>query len=298
MNPDAVLDLKTALVAAARDPSARARAIGALRGVEVWAAIWPQDPTLFRTLTSSERVTALPLFTDERELHEAGVRYGWLGVDGQVSRRLVPLWEGMRAAKRQNASMLVLDIASEHALELDEGEMDLLSAAPSTRPPLMSKVRSTPPPPADLEVLRASSRPDEGPPTGANYSALRPRSVTPLYGAHKVAATFGAVPVATMEPLDELPDEQLLDELEALLRDYPEVEWACLVASARVDGSQVPSVALRVVGDFRKNLLEISQKLRETSSQHGLTYDVLMLETSEQMKQARQIGVPFYPWRK
>ena len=49
---------------------------------------------------------------------------------------------------------------------------------------------------------------------------------------------------------------------------------------------------------FRKHLVEITEKTREASGRHGAQYDVLTLDTPEQMKQARQIGLPFYPWRK
>lgn len=303
MNPDAVLDLKTALVAATRDPQARGRAITALRGADVWAATWPSDPTQLRTLTSSERVTALPLFSDERELHEAGLRYGWLNVDGQAPRRLMPLWEAMRAAKQQRAQLIVIDMCSEHALELDEGEMELLSAAPSARPAAHNqpKLRSTPPPfDESVEVKRASGRPVDASGTGGSghYSPLRPRSVTPSPGTRTVSATFGATPTATMLALEEEPHDDLLNELSDVLRGYPEVEWACLVNATRADSAEGVSVALRIEPAFRKNLSEIAQRLREVSGQHGLQYDVLMLDTAEQMKQARSIGMPFYPWRK
>jgi len=303
VNPDAVLDLKTALVAATRDPNARMRAVAALRGADVWAATWPNDPTLLRTLTNSERLTALPLFSDERELHEAALRYGWLTVDGQAPRRLLPLWEAMRAAKQQDAHMLVIDISSEHALELDEGDMELLSSAPSQRPAAHNqpKLRSTPPPMDEsVEVKRASGRPVDTDGTGGSghYSPLRPRSVTPSPGTHAVSATFGATPTATMAALEGEPRDDLLDELSDVLRSYPEVEWACLVSSARADSRERTSVALRIEPAFRKNLQEITRRLRETSGQHGAQYDVLMLDTAEQMKQARNIGMPFYPWRK
>jgi glutathione S-transferase len=85
---------------------------------------------------------------------------------------------------------------------------------------------------------------------------------------------------------------------ERVLREYPEVEWACLVTGSRADHKQSESVALRIEPAFRKNLDEIAQKLREIGASRHATYDVLMLDTPEQMKQARQIGFPFYPWRK
>jgi hypothetical protein len=301
VNSEAVLALKTALVAAARDPAVRPRVISMLRKAELWAATWPTDPSFLRTLTSSNGVTALPLFSDERELHDAALRYAWLALDGQTPHRQVPLWEAIRLAKRQKAQLVVIDIASEHALELDEGDVDLLSAVPSSKPPNTNaiKVRSTPPPPGDNEVRRASSKPgeDEGKGSGT-YSPLRPRSVTPNPGAHAVAATFGATPTATMQALEATPAEDLLELLSDLLREYPEVEWACLATSVRADSKQAPSVALRIAPAFRKNLPELTRRLREVSASVGVRHDVLVLDTPEQMKQARLLGTPFYPWRK
>lgn len=300
MSPEAVVALKAALVAAARDPALRTRAIAGLRGAELWAATWPTDPSFLRTLTNSNGITALPLFTDERELHEASVRYAWLSVDGQAPRCTVALWEAMRVAKQQKAQLLVIDIASEHALELDEGDMDLLSAPPSSKPPAQKpKFRSTPPPADAKAVQRASARPTVGERGGSGtYSPLRPRMITPNPDAHTVSATFGATPTATMQALEVQPSDELLDELADVLREYPEVEWACLVTGARADHGQSESVALRIEPAFRKNLAEITQKLREVGAQRHATYDVLMLDTHEQMKQARAVGLPFYPWRK
>jgi len=278
-----------------------------LRGAELWPATWPNDPSFLRTLTSSNRITALTLFSDERELNEASVRYGWLGVDGQVQRKLVHISEAVRAARQLQAQVLVIDPASEHAFELDEGDMELLSAAPSARPPTGSEYpkskqfRSTPPPPPPphdgAEVKRSTGRPagQDGGGSG-HYSPLRPTSVAD--NEQGVSATFGASSTATMLALEEVPSENMLEELTTVLRSYPEVEWACLVSAARSDHGPKPSAALRIEPAFRKNLVEITEKIRETSQQHGKLYDVLMLDTPEQMKQARHIGTPFYPWRK
>jgi hypothetical protein len=297
--------LRTALVAAARDPTQRARAITTLRGAELWAATWPNDQVQLRTLTSSSGVSALPVFTDERELGDAALRYAWLAADGQTPRRQLPLWEALRLAKQQKVQLVVVDVASEHALELDEGDVDLLSAAPSNRPPTggklpgSMKVRSTPPPPSDNVVRRASSRPEGREDKGSGtYSPLRPRSVTPMPEAHGIAATFGATPTATMQALEAPAQEDLLEALSDVLREYPEVEWACLVTSARADSKQAPSVAMRIDPQVRTNVQALTRRLREVSAALGTRHDVLMLDTHEQMKQARHLGTPFYPWRK
>lgn len=306
MRPDVVLALKQALVAALRDPAQRARAVMALRGAELWAATWPNDPSFLRTITDEERVTSLPLFSDERELAEAAARYGWLGVDGKVQGKLVHISEAVRAAMQLHAQMLVIDSASEHALSLDVGDMELLASSPSARPPstgdlhkVVAKVRSTPPPPADTEVMRATGRKSD--PDLGHYSALKPISISERPLDHAVSATFGAIPTATMASLETPPSQEMLDELSALLRNYPEVEWACMVSSAHeqdTESGDKPSVALRIEPAFRNNLSGITAKLRELSAQHGAAYDVLILENPEQMKQARHIGLPFYPWRK
>jgi hypothetical protein len=307
VRPDVVLALKQALVAALRDPAQRSRAVLSLRGAELWAATWPNDPSFLRTLTSSDRVTALPLFSDERELNEACSRYGWLGIDGHVQRRQVHISEAVRAARQLQAQVLVIDAASEHAFELDDGDMELLAAAPSARPPSGSEypkakqLRSTPPPPDNGSEVKVSTGrvavvQDSG--SSGHYSPLKPTSVKPGADDQGVSATFGATATATMLALDQTPSEDMLEELTALLRNYPEVEWACLVSASRADRGQKPSVALRIEPAFRKNLVEITEKIREASQQHGNLYDVLMLDTPEQMKQARHIGLPFYPWRK
>lgn len=305
MFSESALALRTALAAAARDPTQRARAIAALRGAELWAAVWPTDPSLLRTLTSSTGVTALPLFSDERGLADAALRYAWAAPDGETPQRELPLWEALRLAKRQKTQLVVIDVGSDHALELDEGDMELLSAAPSTKPPShhkvpsSMKVRSTPPPPSDNVVRRASGRPaDSQGQSAGSYSPLRPRSVTPMPEAHAIAATFGATPTATMQALEAAPQEELLEALSDVLREYPEVEWACLVTASRADSRQAPSVAMRIDPQVRSNVPEITRRLREVAAALGVRHDVLMLDTHEQMKQARHLGTPFYPWRK
>lgn len=300
--------LQHALMAAARDSANRATAVAALRGAEVWAATWPTDPATLRTLTNSQGVTALAIFTDERQLEDAALRYAWLGVDGRVPSKRLHISEAMRFARQHRAQLVVVDIAADHALELDEGEMELLSASPSGRPPSFTGVQvrshsSRPPPIADVEVARISTRPqrDSAPISispGASQSALTPTSVRPDPNTGTVAATFESPTTSTLRALAEPPDEALLDALAQVLKGYPEVEWASFVRSGSVEEAAMPSVALRVNPAFRKNLSEISAKLREAGSGAGTTIDVLSLDTPEQVKQARSLGEPFFPWRK
>ena len=303
MSAEAAQALQHALVAASRDGQRRATAVTALRGAEVWAATWPTDPATLRTLTSSSGITALAVFTDERQLEDAALRYAWLGVDGKVPSKKLHISEAIRFARQNRAQVVVVDIAADHSLELDEGEMELVSAPPSGRPPSYTGMGSVltqsnrPPPPTADEVERVSARPAPSQ-SGTSVSALKPTSVRPDPEKSAVAATFGATTTSTMRVLEEAPDEALLDALATVLKEYPEVEWASFVQAGRGGSEPVPSVAVRVEPQFRKNLNEISVKLREAGVAVGSAVDVLLLDTPEQMKQARSLGKPFYPWRK
>jgi hypothetical protein len=214
--------------------------------------------------------------------------------------------EVMRFAKYGRAQMVVLDIAADHALELDEGEMELLSSLPSTRPPSFERigvVSKSRPPPDGAEVRRLSSRPPAfvyGPSKSSRppQSALKPTSVVPKAHAHAVSATFAPPATVTMRVLEEIPGDALFEALTEVLRSYPEVEWACLVSADRGQIDPIPSVALRIEPAFRKHLAEISARLHDVSVEHGKAFEVLMLDTPDQMKLARNIGLPFYPWRK
>src|SRR4051812_7378493 len=102
------------MMAAARDPAQRSKAVTSLRGCEVWAATWPTDPATLRTLTNSDGVTALAVFSSERQLEDAAARYAWLGVDGRVPSRRLHISEAMRSAKLLHAHVVVVDIAADH----------------------------------------------------------------------------------------------------------------------------------------------------------------------------------------
>ncbi|MFT3926362.1 MAG: SseB family protein [Myxococcales bacterium] len=310
MSHEASLALLHALVAAARDPSHRPKVLTALRGAELWAATWPTDPASLRALTNSQGITALCLFSSERQLEDAAARYAWIEHDGRVPSCLVSLPDALRYAKFTHASMLVVDIAADHVLELDQGEMELLSTLPSTRPPSfegLSVVSRSRPTPDGLSVKRVSVRPP-APGLGGREtyempvepprSSLKPSSVTPDPDLQSVSATFGAPPTATMEILEETPSEELFDAFTAVLREYPEVEWACVVQAERGQGRPNPSVALRIEPAFRKHLPEISAKIWDVGGEFARPFEVVVLDSPEQMKQARAVGLPFYPWRK
>lgn len=296
--------LQQALVAATRDAGDRWRAISALRGAEVYAATWAGDPTQLRTLVGPEGDLALAVFTDERHLEEAALRLAWVGIDGAVPMRRLHLSEAIRFARAGSIPVVVVDVGSDHALALDQGDMELVSAPPSTRPgsygalaPVQSSMRSD----DGSSVTRVSTRP---PPTRDRESsipppsALRPAAVNVDVAHGAVSATFAPSALVTMSPLEAPPSDELSEALAQVLRDYLAVDWACLVADAdRADASSL-SVALRIDPAFHAQLPEVRERLREASARFAIRCDVVVLETAEQMKRARQIGLPFYPWRR
>ena len=250
---------------------------------------------------------ALTLFTDERHLEEAALRLAWLGVDGAVPMRRLHVSEAIRFARRERVAVVIIDMGSEHALELDEGDMELVSAPPSTRPPSYGSVPPVVSNPRVSDdgssVKRVSTRP---PPLGtdgvagsmAPPSALKPTAVNVDVEHHAISATFAPSSTITMAPLEQPPAEDVTDALAAVLRDYLEVDWACFVADGDRLGMGGFSVALRIDPAFRHKLPQISERLREAGAGFGARCDTVMLETAEQMKRARQIGLPFYPWRR
>ena len=62
----------------------------------------PTDPATLRTLTNSNGSTALAVFSDEAQLQEASMRYGWLGIDGRVVGEAAKTARGARAADRRD----------------------------------------------------------------------------------------------------------------------------------------------------------------------------------------------------
>lgn len=294
--------IQLALIAASRSEAGRSRAIAALRGSEVYAATWNTDATQLRTLLNSAGLRALALFSDERQLSEAAARFGWLGVDGSVAARRLHISEAIRFARSQRVGLVIIDITSDHALELDDGELELVAAPPSARPPSNASLSPISSPPRDdgTEVQRVSTRPlsdnDQSGAQPLSASGLRPSSVNVDELHSAVSATFGAARTATMSALKSAPPEELVSVFSQVLREYPEVEWACLAGEA--EHPDALSVVLRIEPAFRKHMAEISLKLRQAAAEQGTSCDVLALDTPEQMKQARAIGRPFYPWRK
>ena len=83
-----------------------------------------------------------------------------------------------------------------------------------------------------------------------------------------------------------------------MLREYPEVEWACAMHASRGPTAPVPTIGLRVDAGFRQRVNELVSSLRRTGDAHGAGLDVILLDDAALMRSARGQGLVFYPWRK
>lgn len=92
-----------------------------------------------------------------------------------------------------------------------------------------------------------------------------------------------------LAPLKAMPDAQLLDMLEIVLREYPEVEWACLGV---VDGG--PAIGLRLDARLRNRVEDLAKELGRVSN--GMP--MLLLDDPQLMRSARTEAYAFFPWRK
>lgn len=306
---------------------AKVDALLALAQRTLFVVPWPGGVEGYRTLVSSDGVAALPLFTGRDTLEAAARRYGWLSPDGGVPSHELGARAALNYAIEKGLSFAVIDIASEHALELTKDEFaplltasgrrdtagpfagagklssSLIRAVRPTPPPMAPvKARSTPPPSA-LAAPRVPSVPTP-PPTGVSAPELaRPPSTpgfqaSPQFNPAPSAQSFGSGSGVTIAPLGSEPSDELIEALTNVLRGYPEVEWACFVSAARGPTRAVPTIGVRVDTGFRQRVGEIVTELRGTSEAAGAALDVLLLDDANVLRAARGEGLVFYPWRK
>lgn len=98
-------------------------------------------------------------------------------------------------------------------------------------------------------------------------------------------------------PLLQPPDEELLDILGAVLRRYPEVEWASYCQLSRPAGSPSPAVGLRVTDTYRDNVTAIIKELCEASRTRDVEIDVLLIDGHDLLRKARERAFVFFPWK-
>jgi hypothetical protein len=321
----AIAALHRLLRDAARGGQAKVDAIRAVMQRTVFVVPWPAGNEGFRTLVNREGLVALPMFTDRSQLEIAARRYGWLAPDGSVPAIEVGAREAFHYARAKNISYVVVDIAADHCVEIEQDEFEPLlvtdarktstrslsstKKAESTRggagdavhpasPTREPTIRVPTPPPGSLAVARQQATgPDHGSaaPAGDVSTVGAPcgASTSPMQTSTPPAAVQGTVlPGMRLGRLATPPEDALLDRLEDVLRGYPEVEWACIGS-----GSQgVPALGLRVDPRVRHRVDEIAARVATVAAPRALP--VVLLDDPQQMRAARTDAWVFYPWRR
>jgi hypothetical protein len=88
--------------------------------------------------------------------------------------------------------------------------------------------------------------------------------------------------------------EELLRGISVGLRAFPEVEWACVLS----DGSDIPLIALRVDPSFLNRVADITDAIMDVAEKYAAVVQVMLLNNTELVKNARRHGKAFYPWRR
>ena len=313
------------LALAAEGGQAKVDALVALSQRTVFVPTWVPGDEAFRTIFSSSGVAALPIYTSQAELEEMSRRFGWATPDGRTPFREVGARGTFSHATAQNL-LIIVNMGSDASIEIDQDEIRPLltpAAKRESQGPFAATGRvsvsiaeavnrRTPPPPrpgsspGTVAAPTAPAIPDHQIP-GARPSLAQdppsqlmklpqdpPSAMTRMPTQDEINAAAGV----EITSLATQPSDELLDALEAVLRGYPEVEWACLASVARHPTPAVPAVGLRVDASFRSRIAEITAGLKTAGSTAGATLDVLLLDQRLHSHRARAVGKPFFPWRK
>jgi hypothetical protein len=328
--------LKRLLTDASAGGQAKVDAMVALSQRTLWVVPW-DGVEGYRTLVNSTGLAALPVFTSEAELTEAAQRFGWLTPSGGIAHKEIGARAAFGYAHEKSLGFVVVDITSEHSLEISRDELEpllaqgrresaggpfaatgrvessLMAAVARKSEPGMAAVRAPTPPPGALSPARPptpaggvpamraptptpgglpivsgpATTPTVAAPSSLPVGALPPQPKVEAGPSHP-NATAQILPSTRIFPPGTTPDEALLDKLEAMLRGYPEVEWAC-IGSANAQ----PALGLRIDQRMRKRLDALADAVAKAS---GLA--VVTLDDPAHFKAAKGEAFVFFPWRR
>lgn len=291
------------------DPQAKVDALVALAMRTVHVVPWPDGVQGYRTLVNSDGIAALPIFTTFGCLEDAAGRYGWTSADGSVPSVEIGARAALNHAVHEKLAYVVVDIASDHALEVSREEIEpLLTPAArreSTGPfalrgrvssSLIRAVKSTP---APMRAVDGQLHPT--PPPGTLRAPTPPPAIEPPKSTPGLTPPSGAPPTsATAEMRFSTPpslDDEAYTIMAAALREYPEVEWAAMLSATDGDTGGL-SVGVRIDASFRQRVQEVADAIALAASKKSIGVGVILLDLPEAARSAREVGEVFYPWRK
>jgi hypothetical protein len=313
--------LKRLLTDASAGGQAKVDAIVALSQRTLWVSPW-EGVEGYRTLVNSSGLAALPVFTSLGELTEACQRFGWLKPDGTAPQKEIGARAAFTYARDQDLGFVVVDITSEHSLEITRDELQpllergprdsagpfaatgrvessLMRAVKKSEPgipavraptPPPGSIRAVTPPPGSLAAASPHPTPAGGlpapvPPTSLPAGALPP----PSQPAFQIPGAIAQIlPSTRLFPPPSPPEDALLDRLEAVLREYPEVEWGCVGMAGAT-----PALGLRIDARMRKRVEALADAIAKAGG-----FAVVTLDDMGHFKAAKSEAFVFYPWRR
>lgn len=186
------------------------------------------------------------------------------------------------------------------ALSAVEGTRTRPPSVPSPAMPLVGDQSGS------RNKLEPVSRPSDDsarrPPPGVSATGAKPPAGITAHAGDgppsAAGATFGSGSSVTLHPLQEPPSDELINALTEVLRGYPEVEWAALARISRGPTEPRPAVCLRIDSGFRQRVNDIIQQLKVAADGAGALLDVLLLDDPKVMRESRNVGLAFFPWRR
>ena len=174
--------------------------------------------------------------------------------------------------------------------------------------------RSVTPPPGSMPAARVTPHPGtlaqrpavQPPPPGSSPGTI-PAAGSDASISPRVRNTAGSSPgmiavIAAkgppspmlapqrLAPMKRAADAQQLDMLEIVLREYPEVEWACFGVVAQ----ETIAIGLRIDPRVRARIDDLAREIGRVSNGTPL----VLLDDPQLVRAARTEAFVFYPWRK
>lgn len=206
------------------------------------------------------------------------------------------------AVGRISSTMLEAVRASQTATPPASPTLARVSTPP---PPGVALPIRTPPPPAPERRIRT---PFPQPPAPLVQQVQHvsvppaPRLPTSVLPPPPVAQLSPGLPVsdatAKLLPVQEEPIDAMLDSLIAVMRNFPEVEWAAYGMVSVAEAPARPMIVVRVDPSYRQRTGEIASGVAGASSTFGSALDMLLIDRADLIKAARFECITFFPWKR
>lgn len=106
-----------------------------------------------------------------------------------------------------------------------------------------------------------------------------------------------AKPLEIVE-LTGAPDETVLDNVSAVLRDFYEVESASFAMARRGECAPTPVIALRLHSKFQGRAGEIFDTVAQAAATTGVDTEVVLVNGRDRIRSVRANSFVFFPWRR